>query len=76
MLSKTAMRLALATNSGIEYIKKVPVIDFLRIYEDLLEIVRGEEYWLKTDHNTVLRFCSERKKRRVFRVESMELKMN
>ena len=43
MLSKTAMRLALATNSGIEYIKKVPVIDFLRIYEDLLEIVRGEE---------------------------------
>ena len=43
MLSKTAMRLALATNSGIEYIKKVPVIDFLRIYEDLLAIVRGEE---------------------------------
>ena len=43
MLSKTAMRLALATNSGIEYINKVPVIDFLRIYEDLLEIVRGEE---------------------------------
>ena len=43
MLSKTAMRLALATNSGIEYIKKVPVIDFLRIYEDLLEIVRGDE---------------------------------
>lgn len=43
MLSKTAMRLALATNSGIEYIKNVPVIDFLRIYEDLLEIVRGEE---------------------------------
>lgn len=43
MLSKAAMRLALATNSGIEYIKKVPVIDFLRTYEDLLEIVRKEE---------------------------------
>ncbi len=43
MLSKTAMRLALATNSGIEYIKKVPVIDFLRTYEDLLDIVRKEE---------------------------------
>lgn len=38
MLSKTAMRLALATNSGIEYIKKVPVIDFLRTYEDLVEV--------------------------------------
>ena len=43
MLSKTAMRLALATNSGNKKKKKVPVIDFLRIYEDLLEIVRGEE---------------------------------
>lgn len=43
MLSKTAMRLALATNSGIEYIKKVPIIDFLRTYEDLLDIVRKEE---------------------------------
>lgn len=43
MLSKTAMRLALATNSSIEYIKKVPVIDFLRTYEDLLDIVRKEE---------------------------------
>lgn len=43
MLSKTAMHLALATNSGIEYIKKVPVIDFLRTYEDLLDIVRKEE---------------------------------
>ena len=39
MLSKTAMRLALSTNSGIEYIKSVPVIDFLRTYEDLLEVV-------------------------------------
>ena len=43
MLSKTAMCLALATNSGIEYIKKVPVIDFLRTYEDLLDFVRKEE---------------------------------
>lgn len=43
MLSKTAIRLALATKSGIEYIKKVPIIDFLRTYEDLLQIVRKEQ---------------------------------
>lgn len=44
MLSKAAMRLALITNSGIEYIKKVPVIDFLRTYEDLLEITERKKY--------------------------------